>query len=215
MGFGPGTSLNWLHGAQRAGRFRQVNTTFLPGDDWVAYRRLPLGEADCKAMRPLDEYLGLVADIVIDWRPSCKSLISRLEQASSRAHHWLQLASSLSFVDICSDHLHPDTFMCSGAADYYENDDLNKAAYATEHTRLLYTWNAVEQLLRGLPLASRNPAAQGPWRKATERLLTTWRTKDLPDHYECVAEHLRRHLAQRTEVYASVLEMFAPADWRG
>jgi hypothetical protein len=84
-------------------------------------------------------------------------------------------------------------YLCGTAMDYLEAENQLAAGYATELTRLQYSWNAVERLLSILELPS-VPEAPGSFNAATRMLQSAFPNESsLPTHYLCVLRHFRNH----------------------
>lgn len=107
---------------------------------------------------------------------------------------WLGMAAGLRFVDV--EFLDGrDSWLCSAAGEY--NDAYNSlvSAYATEQSRLLYVWSAMERLLRLLVLPDGVPEKyKTRYSRAAALLSESYRSRELPEHYSCIYRHLRQHI---------------------
>ncbi|MFF0083733.1 hypothetical protein ACFYR1_29070 [Streptomyces canus] len=193
----------------------------LINDGYSFYKRTPFEQYESNELRDLENHLWYMAQMVTDL--NCAALGYFIPSSAGqpdvdRIIQWLEMAASLRMAHIdMSDHA-PGPYLCKGMSEYYASDSEITSAYATEYTRLLYTWCAVERLLDVLQLPPM-PTFDGwkkvkrdSWNNATYHLLRT----PVVDHYHCTARHLRQHV-QNDPVFAGapqLLQAFEVTPWR-
>lgn len=151
------------------------------------------GEVDCQHLRPVQEHLACAVAVIASLPEfvDVSTWTSALSAAWERSERWLRMASGLAFVDVeLSAFDRP--YMCSNAMDYDEAADRSASLVMTEYTRLLYTWNATEVLVRamGLPeVAGADSLVNRASRRISEEC-----SAGLPHHYEYLLKHLTAHV---------------------
>jgi hypothetical protein len=171
-----------------------------PSTDFIErfnfYRKPGTVHVDCDAMWTLEQHLWHLAEIVEDLSlPVDGASIDREPLISEwpRVSQWLKAAAGLRCVDIDLAFGEPYLEMCPAADAYFAAASNVASAFMTEQTRLHYSWNAVERLLEVLSLDA-VPAAPGRYNAATKRLNDYWVDRSLPQHFDCVSQHLRQHV---------------------
>jgi len=133
----------------------------------------------------------------------------------STASQWLHLAAGLEHVELFLMDDPDESGMC--AWDYPW--DLNKLAsiYMTEFTRLQYTWNAIDRLLKTLELPAQPAGSRGNVSRATSTLKVHWEGMPLPEHYRCIVRHLKVHVTQWPyfKHITGLIAAFEKSPWRG
>ncbi|RAJ52537.1 hypothetical protein K376_05994 [Streptomyces sp. PsTaAH-130] len=198
-----------------------MNFSDLLNEGFLFYKRTPVEKFECDELRELENHLWYMAQMLADL--NCAALGYFIPSSEGRPEvdrivQWLQMAASLRIAHIdMSDHA-PGVYLCKGMSEYYASDSELTSAYATEYTRLLYTWCSVERLLQVLQLPSL-PRFDGwkkvkndRWNSATYSLLNT----PVPDHYNCIAEHLKRHVQKDPDLsnMPQLLQAFEVTPWR-
>lgn len=189
-------------------------------NEYGVYRRLPQADVDCSAMRPLTEHLVLLAKALPQIGPNQLARPLPVEPGVYSAEvrlatQWLRLSAGLQHVDVDLSVSDGMPYLCSSAMDYLDAENTLTAQYATEFTRLQFAWNALERLLRVLPLDPVT-AAPGNFNSATQLLADHFSEPDLPPHFGCVLKHLSAHM-QRDPVLAGIRKLQRSLDetpWR-
>lgn len=159
-----------------------------------AYPRREAVRADCADMRPLEEHLWHLSTVLQDMWPAKGGLAISPDDLSDewpRISQWLRLAAGLRYVDVDMAYGEPMA-LCRPAFEYESAASELASRLVTEQTRLHYVWNAVERLLRVMKIPP-VPGNRGRFVAAANLLRSAWSSRDLPDHYSHVAEHLRQH----------------------
>lgn len=168
----------------------------LAREGYGVYRRPERVSMGSSELRPLENHLWHLSEICADLSIGCSGVTnSDLELGSEwgRVILWLRMAAGLGHVEIDLAYGEPDLFLCGRAADYHEAVSDCTSAFTTEQTRLLYAWNAVERLLKTLPLPSVSEAPSA-FNRATRLLMDHWDGRELPRYFDPVLNHLCFHV---------------------
>src|SRR3954468_3780191 len=115
------------------------------------YRQPERARIDCPEMRVLEDHLWHLADLLEDLETSETASGGASDARSTewpRIPQWLCMGAGLRYVDVDLAYGNPDPILCQTAADYEAAANETASLDATELTRLQYTWNSVERLLR-------------------------------------------------------------------
>lgn len=165
------------------------------GRSW--YQRPTDMHVDCPDLRVLEDHLWTLADTFADLPPWLRTAPHSSDSSEwSRVSQWLRMASGLQYVDVDTAYGH-GMVLCGRAADFDAANDRRRSIEASEHTRLLYTWNAMERLLRVLRLPQ--VAGGGAFAAAAAWLVQHEATAEFPEHFHCVRRHLIRHLEAQAQ----------------
>ncbi|MFD4226747.1 hypothetical protein [Streptomyces sp. NPDC058545] len=198
-----------------------MNLSDLIADGYRFYRKPTHVKVDCSDMRPLEDHLWHLADIFSDLHAQHLSTLVNIHALERhRIEQWLRVAASLQVVDVDMSYHAPDVQYCGRAFEYSSAVSDLTSMYATEYTRLLYTWSAVERLLKimdlpSLPTFPGHKKIVGTWNKATYFL--TQRSHGEPlEHYVCTMKHLRRHVDQDVSLKGNkrLVGKFSVLPWR-
>jgi hypothetical protein len=187
---------------------------------YSVYRTPEAVNVDCAEMRLLKDHLWHLSEICQDLliRPDLLTTQAqdKVEQEWPRVVRWLRMAAGLRYVDVDVAYGEPMLMLCGRADEYHEAASDTASSFVTEQTRLLYTWNAVERLLKLLRLPPVDEAS-APYNRATQLLRDYWTGRDLPSHFNCVLKHLRAHAEGDSWLKSEkrLLAAFEERDWRG
>lgn len=107
------------------------------------------------------------------------------------ATEWLRFASGLHEVVIDSARFDSSVMMCKGADAFEAERSEQLTAVATELTRIIYVWNAIERT-RSIIEA---PGKTGTVAALADFLTAHAQTRHLPSHYQCNVRALRAAVA--------------------
>ncbi|MGE2728972.1 hypothetical protein ACQI4F_05825 [Mycolicibacterium vaccae] len=165
------------------------------------YREPPLKNVDCEALRPINLHARYLHDL-LDLATLNPGFMFDQEQAAgdwNRIKQWLRMAAGLRFVEV-EPHDDDSSYMCGPAHDYAYAHNYLACLYATEETRLIYAWSAVEQLLGSIAVP-RYPGIDDKhiYDRGAALLSESFPLPTLPPHYLYVYSHLMDHLANDKE----------------
>jgi hypothetical protein len=174
---------------------------------------------ECASMRSIEDharYLGHVMEVLL--RPKTSLLAVPVDAARrewDRARQWLMMVRGLRYVDIyASDGPY---WLCSAADDWEGRRFDAVSDVATEETRLLYAWGALERLMRMLDLPSIADAkANGTHYNRASAMISAAGTDAVLDHYDCTRRHLQKHILGDPDLVEErgVKESMATKPWR-
>lgn len=171
-------------------------------------------------MRSIDDharYLGRVMELLL--RPKTALIAVPVDDARrewDRARQWLMMVRGLRYVDIyASDGPY---WLCSAADDWESRRFDAVSDVATEETRLLYAWGALERLMRTLDLPPIADAkANGALYNRASAMISAAGQDTVLDHYDCTRRHLQKHILADPGLLdeRGVKESMETKPWRG
>ena len=185
-------------------------------EGWRFYRAPKHSGDSCEHLRGVERHLAEMVKVLSQLFEDGPVALRGPEEAWPLIEQWLRMAAGLHFVDLDL-HEFDHSFMCGEAMDYEEAAGWVASLYATEYTRLLYTWNATELFVKHLALP---PVKEAPgWINAATLVLKKYweQSAALPDHYAGVLRHLKDHvkadpaLGKRKRLVGALEE----TSWRG
>lgn len=164
------------------------------------YKKPPLKNVDCDCLLTINEHARVLYDLLEDIQPASASQPGATSNDWDRVRQWIQMAAGLEFVSV--ERLDDDsTLMCGTAADYQYAHNYLASLYATEETRLIYVWSAVERLLGIADIPSyKNIQKKHVYDRAAALLSETFSVERLPLHFLDVRAHLNAHIRNDPEL---------------
>lgn len=197
-----------------------VNIREMMANGFRFYRIPSESNFECNDLRSLENHLWHMAELLSDL--NCSALGHYIPNDNDQVEayrivKWLQMAASLQIAHIDTGNHAQPAYMCEGVAEYEAADDEITSAYATEYTRLLYAWCAVERLLHVIELPS-VPRFEGYSRVAGNWHAGTYLLSSIEpvEHYMCTLRHMVHHV-KKDATYRSMTKLHEAFDltpWR-
>lgn len=162
-------------------------------EGWRWYRAAAPHGDGCEHLRPVEDHLAHVIQVfsqLVDY--DTPAALEHFDDKWRLIEQWLRMAAGLEYVALGLASF-DSPYMCGLAMDYQDAADRVASLYATEYTRLMYTWNATELFLKSLQLPQ-VPEAPGWINSATFAIAEYWTGRQLPDHYAGALKHLVDHI---------------------